>query len=321
MTQWVALLTAISATSLVYFLLSSFLGVANFEDNRVQTRLDRLLSRRPATSRIAKNMQFSSIEMLNELFKKQQMYQRVYEMLLLSGWTMPPNLFIFLDLMWAMVVFLFARWISHSALTASLMGAATAAIPYLLLIVNKRRYVNRFTVYFPDSLLMMKNAVRAGQGIHSAFEIVAKEGPKPISTEFSRMLQEVELGSHLNEALNSVYRRVPTIDLRIFVLGIFIQQEVGGNLTELFEHIEKTIRDRISLVREIKAITAQGRLSGVVLMILPLTLVVIIRILSPNYFDPLFHSELGHKIITVFVILQLIGMLVIHRLTTVSMID
>lgn len=307
----------LSASSLAYLFLNQVAGEETHEDGKLQRRLDQLLVRH--TAAIAQQARFSDISALNQMLKRQKFSQKLYELLILSGWTMPLSVFLFLDLLWGAVVYLVVYLISHSFPPAFLSGLAMAGLPYWFLVINKRRYVEKFTLHLPDSLMMMKNALRAGQGIQGAFHVVGEEGPKPVCLEFQRLVREIELGSHLNEALNMLYRRIQTVDLRILVLGIFIQQEVGGNLGELFDHIEKTIRERLSLSREIKALTAQGKMTGIVLVLLPVFFVLALKVINPTYFDPLLQDEAGRAILAMAIAMQFIGAYLIRRMTRFSL--
>jgi tight adherence protein B len=185
---------------------------------------------------------------------------------------------------------------------------------------NRQRYVTRFTIVFPDAIMLMKNALKAGQGIHAAFQMVAQEGPQPVAREFSQVVREVELGNSLTEALTELHRRIGTVDLRIFVLGIFIQHEVGGNLLELFDHVEKTIRDRLAMAREVKILSAQGKMSGVVLMLLPPAVALFLMGANREYFDAMFEDPMGKKILVIAFVQQLIGGLFIKKITQVRVV-
>lgn len=310
---WLALLVGVSITSVLYLLLDALIGEGRV-DARMQQRLEGLLVHR-SNSSIVKDTSFSSIARLQKVLNRNSFSKNVQQLLILSGWNMPLSIFILSDVLWAFIVFAIVNAVVKIFLIAVGAAAVMSGIPYIFLVFNKRRYIDKFTVFFPDSLMMMKSALKAGQGLQSAFQVVADEGPKPVSTEFSRLVKEIELGAPVSEALNELYQRILTLDLRLFVLGIHIQHEVGGNLVELFEHIEHTIRERLSLGREMRVLAAQGKMTGVVLMLLPIGLAGVIGVANPGFFQPLLTDVMGRKLVWGAIAMQFIGSFVIHRMT------
>lgn len=308
----IAFLIAFSFSTLSYLLLDNLTGEGHIE-NKIKSRFEALLEHRAPS--IATQTTFSNIVRLHQILKRQPFSKKLHQLLVLSGWSLPLSMFLLVDLIWATVVFAVVDFITHQFVLAMLVAGGLAVVPYIFLVINKQRYLNRFTAVLPEAILMMKGALRAGQGLQAAFQIVADEGPKPVSTEFGRVVQEIELGAPVSEALNELYQRIPTLDLRLFILGIHIQHEIGGNLLELFDHVEQTIRDRITLAREIRVLSAQGKLTGAILICLPLALIVIISVINPGFFDPLLKDPLGRRLIWIAMALQAVGGLVIHRLT------
>ena len=236
--------------------------------------------------------------------------------MVLSGWNMPLSIFLILDLLWGFTTYVLVKLISGNEEFAAVLGIGMAAIPYVMLVINKRRYVEKFTMAFPDALMMMKSAIKAGQSIQATFQIVGEEGPAPVNAEFARIVQEVQLGASVYDSLSELFRRIQTVDIRLFILGVYIQHEVGGNLLELFDRVEQTIRDRLTLSREVKALSAQGKMTGGVLILLPIGLMIFISIINPGYFVPLLHDPMGKKILVTAFVFQGIGSFIIHKLTS-----
>ena len=312
---FVLFLAAISFSLFAFYVTSFLGGEDSFENRNIRKRLNTLMSRSD-NLQLLKSTRFSNIPGLDHMFKRQRMTQKLSELLVLSGWKMPLSIFIFLDLLWGAVVFLLIRILSPVGGPASFLTAFFAVlIPYWYLVINKRRYILTFSVNLADALTMIKNALRAGQGIQAGLQIVASDGPKPVSTEFAEVVREIELGTPVNEALNALYKKIKTVDLRILILGITIQQEVGGNLAELIDKIETTIRGRISLSRELKALTAQGKMTGIVLSLLPFFVAAAVTFMNPNYFEPLLKTDLGHKVLGGALFSQAIGTIIIRKIT------
>lgn len=319
-TLFFALCSAVSIASFLYSFLNSSFGEPGQERQKVQERVEHLLSRPAATRDIARRAQFSNIALLNRMFRRKRITQNLSQLLAISGWSIPVSVFLFALALWGLLVYLLVVGLTQSQTAALGIALAMSSIPYFFLIIKKKLYISKFTQCLPDALVMMRNSLLAGQGIQAAFKIVAEEGPAPINKEFSQMIREIELGSQMNEALSALYRRIPTTDLRIFIIGTFIQQEVGGNMAELFQGIEKTIRERITQFREMKALTAQGKISGIVLILLPLFVGGFLLILNPSYFTPMMKEEVGRNFLKFAFVMQVIGATVIWKMTSRSLV-
>lgn len=151
------------------------------------------------------------------------------------------------------------------------MGPAVGVglAPFFALHYANRKYIRRFTDALPDCLSIISGAIKAGQGLESAIGQVAVSGPYPVNEQFKKVLGEMNLGLSLPEALTNLYRRMQSEELKICVTGISINQELGGNMSEILSNIERTMRDRFALERELKALSAQGVATAWVLGCLP----------------------------------------------------
>jgi len=297
----------------IYFGLE-FLGRGSIKENRkIKTRVESLFLRKAG---IERNTSFSNIFRLNQALKRQPISKKIFKLLSFTGWSMPLGVFVLADVLWGGIALVISFLVSQKIFLAGAIALGMMALPYWFLIVNKKRYVNRFTVVFPDALMLIKSSLKAGQGIQAAFKMVAKEGPHPVAREFAHVVHEIELGSQLTEALGELYRRIETIDLRIFILGIYIQSEVGGNLVELLTHVEHTIRERLTMFREINVLSAQGKVTGIVLIMLPVGLAFLLWLMNPKYFDPLLEEEMGRKVFGFALFMQAIGAMLIRKITT-----
>jgi tight adherence protein B len=306
-------LSSLFVGCVIYFILELFKEGTGRENRKIKARVESLFLRK---SNIERSTTFSNIFRLNQALKRQPISKKLFTLLSFTGWTVPIGIFVLGDLLWSVVVFLLSQLVSGNFFLSIVITLFMALLPYWVLIVNKKRYVNRFTIVFPDALILIKSALRAGQGIQAAFKMVAKEGPQPVAREFAHMVHEIELGSQLTEALGELYRRIDTIDLRIFVLGIFIQNEIGGNMVELLTHVENTIRERLSMHREINVLSAQGKVTGIVLIMLPIGLAFLLWLMNPHYFDPLLQEESGRKVFGFAIGLQFIGAMLIRKITS-----
>ncbi len=191
-------------------------------------------------------------------------------------------------------------------------------IPLLHVIVKRNQRLNAFKREFPDAIDMMTSAIKSGHTFNKAMQLVAAEAPDPVGMEFRRTFEEYNLGLQLREVLINLTKRIDSADLKLFVTAILLQKETGGNLTEILEKISHTIRERFKLLGQIQTFTAQARMSGWILGLLPVIFVVIVTALHPDYLDPLFNDKLGHLLIVVAIFLQLVGFLIIRKIMNIK---
>jgi tight adherence protein B len=201
-----------------------------------------------------------------------------------------------------------------------LLGVASAllggALPLLAVQRMRRRRAALFAEQLPDALDLIRAALQAGHGLVSALGVVADEFPDPIAQEFRYVAEEVRLGLTMRDALTNLARRVNDPNLPILVVGVLVALNVGGNLAEVMDNISYTIRERFKLFREMRVLTAQGRLSGSVLTVLPLLVALAMCLLSPTYFAPMLESRAGNLMLAYAAVSLLCGHVVIRRLVT-----
>jgi tight adherence protein B len=170
-------------------------------------------------------------------------------------------------------------------LVAGLIGFM---LPRFWLGRRKSGRLNAFNKQLPDTITLLANALRAGSSFLQAIELVVRESRPPVSTEFGRVIREVNLGLPFEQALENMVRRVRSDDLELMATAISIQHTVGGNLAEILDSIAYTIRERVRIKGEIKTLTAQQRLSGYVVGFLPIGLAGFLFVAAPNFMEPMF---------------------------------
>ena len=165
-----------------------------------------------------------------------------------------------------------------------LLGAVGGAfLPRFYVVRQKRMRLQKFNDQLPDMLNLMVNGLRAGYSTMQAMESISKELPTPISDEFRRVVQEMQIGITMETALDNLLRRIPSEDLDFVITSINVQREVGGNLSEILDTISFTIRERVRIKGEIRVMTAQVRTSGTVLSLIPVFLTIILWFLNQDY--------------------------------------
>lgn len=202
----------------------------------------------------------------------------------------------------------------------AIIGALTFFIPtfYLKNLINKR-YMD-FSKQFPDALNLMASSLRAGHPLFSAINIVTGEMPKPISEVFGTTQNDISLGIDTKDAFLSMTKVMPqSLDLKFFITAVLIQKEVGGNLAELLDSLSLTIRERFKLMGQLRVQTAQTRISGAVLSIVPPALLLTIFFMNPAYVTPLFQTTDGKIAFTIAIVLLILGVVVSKKISDIEM--
>jgi tight adherence protein B len=175
-----------------------------------------------------------------------------------------------------------------------------------------------FATQLPDALELVARALRAGHSLAAGLHVVAEEMPAPIAKEFGRVYEEQNLGIPLEEALKNICERVPNLDLRFFVTAVAIQRQTGGDLAEILDKIGYVVRERYKILGQVKALTAEGRLSGVVLIALPFGLFVLMLYMKPDYIELLWKEPLGIQMSVIGLVLQVLGAICIKKIVDIK---
>lgn len=196
------------------------------------------------------------------------------------------------------------------------LGGAT--VPFTLLVLARTKRSRKLSEQLPEALEMMSRSLRAGHALTSAFEVVATEMPEPVSVEFARAFESQRLGIAVDEAIVQMTERAPgNRDLRIFAVSALIQKETGGNLAEILGNIAETIRARYRFYGKLRALTAEGRASGLILGALPIFMAVVMRVLNPSYFMLLFTPD-GQRVLLFAIVIWFIGVYWLISMTRVD---
>jgi len=207
---------------------------------------------------------------------------------------------------------------TDQAIFGFLLGAVAAAIPGLWVMRKRQKRFDEFEAGLPEALDLMVSALRAGHSLVAALRLVAHESPDPIGGEFRICFEEQNYGLELRTAMDNLSERVPLQDLRIVATAILIQKESGGNLAEVLEKGANLIRERFKLKREVRTRTAQGRLTGWILSILPLVLAVLLYMINPKVMSVLWTREVGVKLLYAAAGMMVIGALIIRKIVNME---
>jgi tight adherence protein B len=201
---------------------------------------------------------------------------------------------------------------------APLLGILLAVVPFAWLLHKRSRRLKTFASQLPESLELVARALRAGHSLAAGLHVVAEEMPVPVADEFNRVYEEQNLGIPIDDALKSMCERVPNLDLRFFVTSVCIQRTTGGDLAEILDKIGYVIRERFRILGQVSALTAEGRLSGVILMALPFVLFLVMLHIKYDYVEKLWTHPLGVKMAVTALIMQVFGALVIRKIVNIK---
>jgi tight adherence protein B len=201
---------------------------------------------------------------------------------------------------------------------APLAGLVMFFIPFMWLLNKRRVRLKQFAAQLPDALELVARALRAGHSLAAGMHVVAEEMPSPICDEFGRVYEEQNLGIPIEDSMRNICERVPNLDLRFFVTSVAIQRQTGGDLAEILDKIGYVVRERYRILGQVKALTAEGRLSGVVLIALPFVLFLVMLHIKPDYIQLLWTDPLGIKMAVFGLIAQVLGALVIKKIIDIK---
>jgi tight adherence protein B len=200
----------------------------------------------------------------------------------------------------------------------ALLGLVTMAVPYVYVRRARTQRLRTFEEQFPEAIDLIARSLRAGHTFTTGLGIAAEEIPAPVGLEFRRVYDEQNFGMAMPDALKAMARRVPVLDARFFVTAVLTQREAGGNLAEVLDNLSAVMRDRFKVKRQIRVVSAHGRITAWVLSLLPPALAAVLYAVSPQFMRVLVDDPLGLRLIAFAVVMQIIGTLVISRLVQVE---
>lgn len=200
---------------------------------------------------------------------------------------------------------------------ALMVAAMAGVIPFIYLRHCKRKRLIRFDEQLPDALTMVARSLRAGHSLAGSVELVGQELPEPAGGLFKTAYEQQKLGLRMTDSLGALLDKIESLDLRFFVTIIRISSETGGNLAEILEKLADTIRSRLQIRRQVNVYTAEGRMSGFVLVILPVVVFCAFYLLNPGYMDVFFTETICRICLFAAVLLQIAGFLMIRKIVDI----
>jgi tight adherence protein B len=191
-------------------------------------------------------------------------------------------------------------------------------LPLLLVLRKRAKAISEFEKQFPDALDFLSRSMRAGHGFSVALEMLAADAPDPLGGAFRRIANDMQLGSSMENALGKLIILFPTVDVRFFVSSVLLQQETGGNLGEILTKLAQIIRERFGLRGKVKAVSAHGRITGLVLILIPAAVVALMMMGNPRYLLGLLDDPVGKFMLYGALIGQAVGYFVIKKIVNIK---
>jgi tight adherence protein B len=209
------------------------------------------------------------------------------------------------------------NWWIAPGLLGWLPGLALGFVPYLYLLQKRKRRSRRFTELLPEAIDLMSRGLRAGQALPATIETIARESDDPLRAEFRRAADEQSFGLPFREAMLNLSRRMPVPDLQFLVTAILVQKETGGNLAQILDKTSHVLRERVRAAGQMRIRTAQGRITGGILIGLPFAIFFAMNFVNPGYGKVLFDNPTGQLFVTIAAIAMAVGIFAIRRIVNV----
>jgi tight adherence protein B len=201
----------------------------------------------------------------------------------------------------------------------AMFAIGCASLPFIYIRVKRQRRMRQIEEILPDAIDLFTRAMRAGHNIHSGLQVLADETPEPLGGEFKKVVEDLNLGSTVTEALHNLGDRVPLLDLRFFSTGVVLQRETGANIVTVMENLSAVIRERLQLRARLRAHTAQQRFSATLLCSLPVVTGVAFYFMRYDYISLLWLSETGSRFLIYGIVSEIVGILLIRKVASVRL--
>ena len=306
--------------------LAVFAGMSLFDQRKAQARVlrDRLsASQQPdeqATPDVAllRDELLSRIPAFDTFLRRSERISILQKMLAQGNVDVRAGNFLVLCVGAAVILAIVAAIAGGNLLFAWAGALIGFFIPYAYASHMRNKRFQKFEEKFPEAIDTLARAVRAGHAFTTALEMIANEVSEPVAGEFRQLYEEQKFGLPVRDALINLAERIPLVDVKFFVTAVMLQRETGGNLAEILDNLSYLIRERFKILRQVRVHTAQGRLTMVLLMALPPTIVVVMTLLNPGFIRPLFTDPIGHALIVGGITLQTMGYFVIRKIIRIQ---
>ena len=288
--------------------------------DRAVERLQKWSSAREAAQQleIVRKESYSSIPWLNDVLMKARRFQPLRVLHRQADCATPLGVFVLATPLLSLAGMLSLLWMHLPFLLALLCAVLFGSLPAMYLLWLKSQRIGKFERQLPEALELSSRALRAGHAFSVGLKLVGDESADPIGKEFRRVFDEVSMGVSLPEALQNMTDRLDCVDLRFFVTSVLIQRETGGNLAEIIDSLATLIRKRFELHLRVRALSAEGRFSALILFCLPIVVGFILYKMNPEYMSTLFTDPAGQNMLMVGSFMMVTGAIIMKRMVTIK---
>jgi tight adherence protein B len=315
------ILLSVASFVVILLLLEAIYSVFKGKDKRSVQKAVKKYTVTPKTEAeidILYRRKLSDVPLLNWLLGRFKFFSSIDNFLQQSGTNMLVGVYLLLSFAMSAFGFLVPMLLNKNRTTSIVCSVLATLIPTIFIIIKRKQRSSKFEQLFPEALDLLGYSLRAGHSIMTGMKMVADEISDPVGREFGRVVEEVNFGRGLNSALFAFAERLDTADVKFFATSVTIQRETGGNLVELLESVSATIRKRFRFREKVKALAAEGKLSGIILSALPFVFALYLYIGNRKYLDVLLKDPNGMYIIGAACILMSIGMYVMYKITDIE---
>lgn len=318
------IILAITFTVMFFVWISAVAGTITEDRRHVENRMAGIKGRKHnalgdiSQRRRKRRLQLEERSEKNTSAQQKKIMDTIFNELVLADIVMAPEEFLTI---WIALIFIpsgLAALISHSLMSSLALAAFAVVGPIVFINSKKKKRTKAFEAQLSDGLLIICNCLRAGLSFQQAMESIGEQMSAPIGTEFTRACNEIRYGASLEQALDNMVARVKSPDLLLAVSSVNIQRTTGGNLSEILSTISETIKQRLRIKAEIATITAQGRMSGLMIGALPPILAGILMIINPSYMSVFFNTTPGNIMLAVSAVMEVIGFFMIRKIVTIE---
>lgn len=311
------LIIVIAASAAIVLYSSILILFADTPKQRVKKRLDKL----------AENVELEYIHdaVLNEKKKQRRskvkprlVSRRFEDSLAMSGIHISAQEFVALWSLLTLVPALVGVLLDMDLIAVLGICVVGFAIPPIMVQRSRAKQQQLFNKQLGESLTIMSNCMRSGYSFQQAMHSISKEMQPPVSTEFGRVVREINYGATLEQALEHMAQRVNSKDFDLLISAVITSAQVGANLSEILDTISETITDRIQLREEVRVFSAQGRMSGIIIGLLPVAVILFLMILNPTYLTDFVNNPMGKALLIASVFLEVIGFFLINRIVDIK---
>ncbi len=290
-------------------------------DKRIQERLsglDHRLTEEGDQTEIIRRVTFSRIAWIDRILRDTKSALQLQTMLDQAKMKWTVGRFFFYSACCMLVGAIIGNWWIPVGFVGWIPGLALGFAPFGWVLYRRSARFRRFNLQLPDAVDLIARSLRAGHSLPSALVTVSEEVADPLGTEFRQCADEMSYGLPFREAMVNLFRRFPLPDLQFLIAAILVQKETGGNLAELLDKTAAVLRSRIQLQQKVRVYTAQGRMTGAILIALPFVCFILLNIVRPGYTTPLFETETGRKMVYGTLISMALGTIFIRRIIQIK---